>query len=79
MCGANEFHDTQADRALCELRESIRARQRELLTEKRKHQVTQYRPKVFCVCVCLCLCACVCMFIAFGVIVCDCVRLCVFE
>jgi len=61
MCVVGTNSMTQADRALCELRESIRARQRELLTEKRKHQVTQYRPKVFCVCVSVCVCVRVCV------------------
>ena len=54
----NTHNTPQADRALCELRESIRSRQRELLIEKRKTHAPQYRPKVcpcaFVVSVCLC-------------------------
>jgi hypothetical protein len=40
------YHAEQADRALCELRERIRAREADLIKEKRKTQPRQYRPKV---------------------------------
>lgn len=39
------FNAEQADQALCDLRASIRDRQRELLFEKRKSETRAYRPK----------------------------------